>query len=193
LTFSKSGLDQGLYYKFAVAAVNAIGTSDKAESVPIIAATIPGVPQTPSLLYQSKTAIGIQWSDPLDLGGTTLDEYIIEMDNGSTAGNTEFTELATISNQETDQYTTTVTLVVGDIYNFRITAVNIVGPSEPSSSFSAMAAVKPDSPGTPTRKTASETSITIEWTAPSDNGGVSIDNYSVYWDEGSGGSFVYLG
>ena len=84
-------------------------------------------------------------------------------------------------------------LVIGDIYNFRITAVNIVGPSNPSSSFSAMAAVKADAPGTPSRKTASETSITIEWTAPSDDGGDSIDNYNVYWDQGSGGSFVYHG
>ena len=78
--------------------MNEIGTSSKAESAPIIAATVPGVPQTPSLLYQSKTAIGIQWSDPLELGGTPLLSYIVEMDNGSTAGNTEFTELATVSN-----------------------------------------------------------------------------------------------
>ena len=56
-----------------------------------------------------------------------------------------------------------------------------------------MVAVKSDAPGLPTRKTATETSITIEWTPPNDDGGDPIDDYKVYWDEGSGGSFILLG
>ena len=175
-----------------MAAVNEIGTSSQSPPVTIIAATVPGVPAAPTLLSQSKTAIGIAWNDPIDIGGTTLDTYVIEMDNGSTAGNTAFSELATIANGAVDSYTTTAALVTGDIYNFRVIARNIVGDSAPSQSFSAMAAVKSDAPGLPTRKSATETSITVQWTPPNDDGGDPIDDYKVYWDEGSGGSFIFL-
>ena len=72
LTYSQSGLSEGLYYKFAVLATNDIGSSPISGSVSIIAATAPGNPQTPSLLSQSKTQIGITWNDPVDLGGTPL-------------------------------------------------------------------------------------------------------------------------
>lgn len=52
-------------------------------------------------------------------------------------------------------------LVAGDIYQFRVTARNVVGDSVASSVFSAMAASLPGVPGTPTRKASSENSITI--------------------------------
>lgn len=52
-------------------------------------------------------------------------------------------------------------LVPGDVYKFRVTARNVVGDSHASSSFSAMAASLPEAPGTPTRVTSDETSITI--------------------------------
>jgi hypothetical protein len=80
LTFSISGLTTNRYYKFAVAAVNVVGTGPKTTSSAIITATITGQPQTPALKSSSKTHIEIIWSDPLDLGGTTLDSYIVEMD-----------------------------------------------------------------------------------------------------------------
>ena len=62
-----------------------------------------------------------------------------------------------------------------------------------SSVFSAMAASLPSAPSTPTRKESSENSISIEWTAPSDDGGTPIFDYQVLWDQGTGGSFVSLG
>jgi hypothetical protein len=83
--------------------------------------------------------------------------------------------------------------MAGDIYKFRVTARNVVGDSHASSSFSAMAASLPSAPGTPTKVTSSETSITIEWTAPEDDGGSPIFDYQVLWDQGTGGSFVSLG
>jgi hypothetical protein len=44
LTYSKTGLSQGLYYMFAVSAYNSIGESVYSNTVSIIAATVPGVP-----------------------------------------------------------------------------------------------------------------------------------------------------
>jgi hypothetical protein len=56
-----------------------------------------------------------------------------------------------------------------------------------------MAASLSFAPGTPTRSASTETSITIVWTAPTDNGGTPIFDYQVLWDQGTGGSFVSLG
>lgn len=84
-------------------------------------------------------------------------------------------------------------LVAGDIYKFRVTARNVVGDSAVSNTFSTMAASLPSAPGTPTRSGSDEASITIVWTAPTDDGGTPIFDYQILWDQGTGGSFVSLG
>jgi len=58
-----------------------------------------------------------------------------------------------------------------------------------------MAAVLSGAPGIPTRKNSgtSETQVSIQWTAPADNGGDPLDDYKVFWDAGDGGSYVLLG
>ncbi len=63
-----------------------------------------------------------------------------------------------------------------------MTAVNLVGNSVVSGVFRAMAATLPSSPGTPTRLATTETQIGIQWTAPTDNGGTPIEDYTVMWD-----------
>ena len=83
LTFSVTGLTTNRYYTFAVTAVNIIGESPQSTSSPIITATVPGKPHRPSLISQSKTSINIGWSDPTNLGGTTLTGYKIQMDSGT--------------------------------------------------------------------------------------------------------------
>ena len=54
-----------------------------------------------------------------------------------------------------------VPIKMGDIYPFRVTAINVVGEGQASGVFSAMAATLPTAPGTPTRLTSSETMIAI--------------------------------
>jgi len=44
---------------------------------------VPGQPLAPTLKISSKTSLEIMWDDPIDLGGTTLDAYVVEMDSGS--------------------------------------------------------------------------------------------------------------
>ena len=72
--------------------------------------------------------------------------------------------------------------MTGDIYNFRVIVTNVVGESSPSGAFSAMAAILPDAPDAPSRKSATTESVTIQWSAPTENGGDPIDDYEVYWD-----------
>jgi hypothetical protein len=119
---------------------------------------------------QSKIHIDISWSDPLDNGGTNLDSYVIEMNEG-TSGDTNVYRVVQIQpNAATDSFYTQTyldnlgvytNLVTGDIYTFKISSRNIVGDSTSKASISLMAATVPTAPSTPTRKLSSETSITI--------------------------------
>jgi len=56
-----------------------------------------------------------------------------------------------------------------------------------------MAADLPSAPGTPTRYNSSETSVTIIWTPPTNDGGTPVTSYIVMWDAGTGGQLVSLG
>ena len=111
--------------------------------------------------------------------------YKVQMDGGSSSGITTFNTIATQSNAALDSFLTDPVahaLVTGDIYQFRVIATNVLGDSAPSGVFSAMAAVKPGAPATPTRKTSTTQSVTLQWNAPTDNGGDPVDDYNVYWD-----------
>ena len=45
----------------------------------------------------------------------------------------------------------------------------------------------PGAPGIPTESASTSSSITISWTAPSNDGGSAIDNYSIYMNDGNDG------
>ncbi len=183
-------------------ALNIVGESAITLSAPILTATIPGAVQSLQLKSQSKSHLEIRWSDPLDLGGTALQTYIVEMDSGTSQQPGVFRVMQMQVNTATDTfYTLTylnalseyVKLVAGDIYQFRITARNIVGDSSVKSMTQGMAATLPTAPGTPYRVRSTETSVTIAWLAPADTGGTPITDYQVLWDAGLGGAFVSLG
>ena len=110
----------------------------------------------------------------------------MQIDGGTSSGDTSFTTISTQSdNIGLDTFTTDPVediLVVGDIYRFRVIARNAVGQSDPSGIFEAMAAIKPGAPVSLTRKTSTTSSITLQWLPPLDDGGDEIDDYKVYWD-----------
>jgi hypothetical protein len=67
---------------------------------------------------------------------------------------------------------------------YRVTAINMQGPSDQSDVASAMTS-EGMVPGMPTGVTAtaddSGTAVTVGWTAPTDNGGATITGYKVMW------------
>lgn len=54
------------------------------------------------------------------------------------------------------------------------------------------AAAKPDAPPKPSKKASELTTITIQWSAPSYNGGNAVTDYSIYMDDGLGGGVFTL-
>ena len=66
---------------------------------------------------------------------------------------------------DTLTYTET-SLTTGEIYTWRVIAVNVIGSGPESASIEIMAAAVPDAPLDVTMVSQSQTDITISWTAP---------------------------
>lgn len=73
-------------------------------------------------------------------------------------------------------YTTTA-LIPGRYYQFKVTALNIAGESNPSAAATFLAADFPDAPTQPYLITSTSTTVTFGWYPPSDNGGGQITGY----------------
>ena len=135
-----TGLTKGTSYTFRVSAINAAGTGTASSTVQIaIPTTVPGAPTNLTAAATSGVdySIDLAWTAPSDDGGSSLTDYIIEwqFEGGDwwTVGPSDL-----IRDSMTD---TSVT--VGHLYSsgyvhiFRVTSVNAVGSSTPSSTASA--------------------------------------------------------
>ena len=74
-------------------------------------------------------------------------------------------------------------LSTGEIYKWKIIAVNSKGEGPSSDSSEAMAAIVPDKPDTPTSSDADKISVKLYWIAPA-NGGTPLTGYIVQSNQG---------
>lgn len=79
-------------------------------------------------------------------------------------------------------------LIRGLKYNFRVMAINFNGPSDPSSELSVTFCNAPTGLDPPTLLKSTNTSLTLQWTAPEDDGGCPVTEYALYRDDGTGTS-----
>jgi hypothetical protein len=155
---------QGNSVKITVTATNSYGTSGvSAEGV---GAVIKLVPDAPLLLKKDITSneylIKLTWSDGASDGGSSIIDYIVYYDQG--IGN--FIELATgVLVKEIT--TSSVTLIPGQSYAFKVKARNSVGLSQESEIIEIPAAVAPTQPNAPTTRVQGS-DVVIEWTVPAD-------------------------
>lgn len=121
----------------------------------------------------SKTAIELTWTgvttSPANGGITGSVDYIVYWDQGSSTWTTLGTSSATT-------YTTTASLTEGGAYQFKVAASNDFGTGPETGSLTVYAAIAPsglDAPTT-TYNSASGGTVIVDWSAPSDNGGLTV-------------------
>ena len=177
----------GTTYKFTLKAVNKFGSSGKSQYVLAALGTYQNQPNAPTKIesQSTQTSITIQWDESPTVYTTPITGYMIYGDNG-TGG--KFL-LYDGSNQPNVLTHTFGGLVTGLPYQFAVAALNINGESLQSSSSEIYACNVSSNFSAPVKISTSKTSITIGWEAPQNNGWP-IQSYSIYRDDGEGGSIT---
>ncbi len=136
--------------------------------------TAPGAPNLTSAT-PSSGAVSLTWSAPSSNGGSPITGYDVYFSTSPTpipAGSPTFV---------TGTSDTVTGLANGTKYYFEVEAVNSVGNSNSSNQLSATP-VANSAPSAPTLNSATpgNTSVALQWSAPSSNGGSPITGYDVY-------------
>jgi len=165
-------LAESIYVK--VVATNFYG--DSPQSLAGNGAQMQLVPDAPISLANNKAVtdafkIGLTWKAGASDGGSPVLDYTVyySIDGGS---------LEAFEPVTTTSYVTTVELVPGGIYVFKITARNSVGSSVPSATVTIKAARIPDPPANVQTVTMLSTNVVVSWNLPYD-GGASISSYTI--------------
>ena len=171
LTYTDTGLTNGQTYYYMVSAVNSQGEGPKSNEVSFAPATTPSPPTLSSATPGNAQAI-LTWTAPSNNGGSALTGYKIYRSTVS-GGETLLTTLGSVLN-----YTDT-NLTNGQMYYYKVSAVNVVGRRGVSNELSVTPATVPTAP-TLNSPTPGNAQMVLSWSAPSSNGGTHITGYKVY-------------
>ncbi|MCF7864885.1 MAG: fibronectin type III domain-containing protein [Candidatus Pacebacteria bacterium] len=129
-TTTVTGLTNGQSYDFRISSINSSSaTSDPSDTVTVTPnVSVPSTPQNIFITVGSSTRAILTWDAPvLDNGASTTD-YLIEYKLSADSSWTTFTDGVSTAT------TTTVTGLLDTLsYDFRVSAINSVGTSSPSS------------------------------------------------------------
>lgn len=182
-------ISEGQQYNIRVYAVNAIGISEEfselqdAVKIPLLQqpSKVPSAPRSLKVKNVTSRSVTICWETPESDGGESLIEYIIVSKEVTSE---EYKKVAKVEHTEL-AYDITKNISAGAEYNIRVYAVNIVGISEDFSELPdpvkvpEPAATIPAGPKDLKVKTVTSESVTVEWTAPSEDGGKPLLEYIV--------------
>ncbi len=160
-------------YDFRVSAVNDDGQSDPSD----IATATPVSPLSgaPTALAATSSSgqVNLSWTAPGYTGTSAIIDYVVQYQTSTGGTWTTFAD-----GTSTAANAVVTGLTNGTSYDFRVAAVNNTGQGD----YSATATAIPlGAPGAPTIGTATrgDSSATVTFTAPADNGGSAITNYVV--------------
>ena len=161
-------LTGGTEYSVKVTAVASDGTTTAATAVKFTAISVPGAP---SALTSASVAgkASLTWTPGSNLGGVALTGYTVSEKDKKIA---DFTVSASTVN------TTVDSVVVGESYIFRVSAVNSNGTSVYDEFTSVTITGAPAAALAPQAKVTGST-LSVTWVAPSSNGS-DITGYKVY-------------
>jgi len=181
LTCDITGLTNGTEYTFRAKATNANGAgSNSSASGGVTPVSTPGTATALSGTADAASVV-LSWTAPTDTGGSAITDYTVEYssDSGTTwstfADGTSTTASARVTG-----------LTNGTAYVFRVTTVNAQGSGSATSASSAVTPVTTPTAATLVAGTAGDTQVALTWTAPTDNGGSAVTDYTVEYSSDSG-------
>jgi titin len=182
-----TGLENGTEYNFRVSAINAAGTGDPSDTglaSGTTPRTVPGVVGTLGSTYGNQT-VTLTWTAPANDGGAPIESYRIEYHDGDGAWDLHGNPAsASVVIDGSASYVVTG-LSNGTTYSFRVSAVNVAGTGTTGTAITAQPRTTPSQPRN-IAATAGQSTATVSWDAPADNGGVPITGYLVEYHDGDG-------
>uniref|UniRef100_A0A4W3IP84 Fibronectin type-III domain-containing protein n=1 Tax=Callorhinchus milii TaxID=7868 RepID=A0A4W3IP84_CALMI len=167
-------------YIFRVRAVNKYGPGVLLESGPVVARnlfTVPSQPGEPQFVAVGKEHIIIQWMKCETDGGAEIRNYLVDKREKRSVRWTRVNRDYTVY----DTRLKVTGLMENCEYQFRVSAVNAAGNSEPSESSQYILCKEPTyTPGLPSAPRVVDTtrhSISLAWTRPMYDGGSDIIGY----------------
>src|SRR2546426_630056 len=149
--------------------------STSSTTTPPPSPTPPGSPTGLTATTVSTSQINLSWTAPTNNGGSTITGYKIER---STDGRSTWNIiLASTANSWYSDYF----LSASTTYTYRVSTINAIGTSSPSSTASATTspATVPDQPRYLNATIASPSQINLSWWKPVNSGGSAITGYKI--------------
>ena len=130
------------------------------------------------------TEVALSWTAPANNGGSAITDYVIEYSSNSGSTWVTFSD-----NTSTSTSATVTGLTNGTSYVFKVAAKNSAGTGNYSASSPSLTPVT--TPGAPqsVTGTAGDMQVSLTWTAPANNGGNAITNYSIQYSSNSGSTW----
>jgi fibronectin type 3 domain-containing protein len=176
-SYNDTGVINGRRYYYEVAAMNGAGEGYLSNEADALLIGPPAAPLNPTASIGNRR-VHLTWQAPSSNGGAAILGYTLF--RSQIAGNETFLALA---GNVTAYNDTSVTN--GVRYYYKVAAVNIFGQGALSSVVNATPMTGPAAPHL-LIATAGNAQITLNWQAPSDNGGSPVTGYIVFRGTASG-------
>ena len=177
-----AGLTAGTTYSVQVRARNSQGAGAYSPSATATPNEKPGRPAAPTVSAASGASLRVSWTAPTN-NGTAITDYDVQYKRSSASSWTSH------AFDGTGTSATIGGLTAGATYNVQVRAANTAGESTWSASGSGTPNEKPGRPAAPTASAASATSLSVSWTAPTNNG-TAITDYDVRYKRSSASSWT---
>lgn len=183
--YIQSGLSVGKSYRVKVSATNNVGTS-VGNLVSIIASNVPSTPTRGpyrEIGESTSTSIRLKYDQIANTGGSNIISYHLQRTADDGTG--FFDVIGGPKNYSLSTQYTVTGLTTAKTYRFRYRAINLVGSSAWSPISYLQPASVPSTPKIPEYISSSDDQILIQLFRSEDDGGLPIQDYELWIDEGS--------
>ncbi|WP_420444423.1 fibronectin type III domain-containing protein [Candidatus Poriferisodalis sp.] len=176
--YTLESLINGVRYDVRLRAVTDVGNGSWSAAASATPQTAPGAP-TIDRVTPGDRALAVSWSSPADDGGSAVTSYDARYlrSDAPNKADANWTVKARVWRSGDLEYTLD-SLINGDAYDVQVRAVNAVRESPWSATVSGTPRTRPAAPAIDS-VTHGDRTLTIDWSAPSDDGGSAVTFYDV--------------
>lgn len=160
-----------------------MGDSELSSIITVPIADYPDAPATLARTSSTRTSISVEWAEVADtqLPSGLQSGYQLYMDSGI---HDDFYLVYNGEGVPTVRTYTAESLVTGRPYRFYAVSLNHVGQSPAGTIVTIYACEHPSGLAKPEKVAVTQTSVTVKWSQPSNDGGCPVTSYSLLRDGG---------